>query len=273
MQLVQFGILGAVVGTIAIAGRGMVRFAWQTADLMAQLKQAQAPVDMSAHLPDRIREFALRAGASPDDLAKSIRFAQAAEMQLGAGKPWQMFQARQVVACGEAGFLWQARQMLWVLPKFQVVDAFVAGQGSLTVRLLGLFRIVHAIGPELSHDEALRYLAELPLAPDAMLGNPDIKWRALQSDWVEASLLVGERRAVVRFGFDVSGDIVEMRADARATTDNAGNPVQYPWLGFFRSCRRVGPRRIPTELEVGYIRPSGYRAYFQARITGYEADH
>jgi len=273
MQLVQFGILAAFVGAMVVAGRGMVRFARRVAGLTTRLQQAKAPVDVSIQLPDRIREFALRADARPDDLARSISFSQSAEMQLGAGKPWQAFQARQIVACGEPGFLWQARQMLWFLPKFQVVDAFVAGQGSLTVRLLGLFRIVHATGPALSHDEALRYLAELPLTPDAMLGNPDIKWRALESDWVEASMLVGEKRAVVRFGFDVSGDIVEMRADSRATTDNAGSPARYPWLGFFRSYRRVGPRRIPTELEVGYIRPDGYRAYFQARITGYEAEH
>lgn len=273
MKIALIGI-GLLAVALLIAGLfGGMRFARRAQDLTGQLTGAVLPVDISAELPARVRDFALRADARPGDLARSVTFSQTAEMQLKPGAPWQPLEAVQTVAIGEAGFVWQARQSLGPWPKFQVVDAFVAGQGSLRVRLLGLLGIVNATGPEVSYGEALRYLAELPWAPDAILGNPAIRWCEIDEEWVAASIDVAGRPATVRFRFNGGGDIAEVFADARETIDDQGNPASYPWQGFFRDYRMIGPRRIPSEGEVGYVRPSGYRPYFQGRITGYDAAH
>ena len=51
-----------------------------------------------------------------------------------------------------------------------MIDAFVQGAGRLTVQLYGLITVANAAGAGIDRGEALRYLAELPWAPDAILG-------------------------------------------------------------------------------------------------------
>ena len=267
-----YALLG-IAALLILAFVGSFRFARWAAGLSDQLARAARPVDISAALPAQVRDFALRADASPDDLAHCVSFVQSAEMQLKPGQPWQPLDATQTVSVGTVGFVWQAQQMLGPVAKINVVDAFVAGQGWLRVRLMGLLRVVNAFGPGFSRAEALRYLAELPCAPDAILGNRHLKWREISHDWVEVSTDVDGAPVAIRFRFDALGDIVEAQADARATTDDQGQPVDYPWQCYFRDYRMIGPRRIPAEGEAGYLRPDGYRAYFQGRITGYEATH
>lgn len=265
---------GLLLAALTVFGIfGAARFARLAAGIEARLLGGAAPVNVAGSLPAAVREFALRADATPTDLARAVRFTQRAEMLLKPGRPWQPLDATQLIAVGEPGFLWQARQAFGPLPKVQVVDAFRGGRGLLRVRLFGLLRVANAEGPAIDRGEALRYLAELPWAPDAILGNPAIAWRERDDGWVEATLDAGGAPVSVRFRFDAAGDIVEVRADARETTDDDGNPAAYPWQGYFRDYRMVGPRRIPAEGEVGYVRPGGYRAYWQGQITGYGAIH
>ncbi|MDJ0823906.1 MAG: hypothetical protein QNJ16_00240 [Rhodobacter sp.] len=241
--------------------------------LHARLAGAPAPLDVSARLPRKVREFALRADATPDDLAVSVRFTQSAEMQLKPGRPWQALEARQTIATGTAGFIWQATQSLGPATKFRVIDSFVRGRGALRVWLFGLAPVVHANGGDIDRAEAMRYLAELPWAPDAILGNPDLAWRMDGEDWAEVSLAMPDEPVTVRFRFDAGGDIAEVFGPDRPTTDAEGNPVRYDWQGFFRDYRMIGPRRVPAEAEVGYVQPGGFLPYFQGRITAYEANH
>lgn len=273
MKIALFGLGLVALAIIVIGVLGSYLFSRRAADIAARLQDSVRPTDVSAQLPQKVRDFALRADASPGDLATSVAFTQTAELQLKPGQNWQPVQAIQTVSIGAPGFLWQACQSLGPLSKFQVIDAYIGGTGQLRVRLLGLVRIVNATGPDIDRAEALRYLAELPWAPDAILGNPAIIWRMVDDTVAEAALDVAGQRAAVRFRFNAAGDIVEVHAPSRPTTDDQGNAVDLPWQGYFRDYRMIGPRRIPFEAEVGYIHRGGYRAYFQGCITDYFVAH
>ncbi len=117
--------------------------------------------------------------------------------------------------------------------------------------------------------EAYRYLAELPWAPDAILGNPDLEWRILARNIAEVRLATPAGAARVSFRFDAQGDIVEIEAKGRPARDASGKEVLRDWRGYFRDYRQIGPRRIPGAAEVGYVYPEGYEAYFRCKITDY----
>ncbi|MDJ0627789.1 MAG: hypothetical protein QNJ44_05980 [Rhodobacter sp.] len=239
----------------------------------ARLNRAPDPRDVSGNLPEKVREFALRADATPNDLAVGFTFTQAAEMQLTPGQPWQSLRARQMIATGAAGFLWQASQFVGPVPKLHVVDGFADGAGALRVWLLGLIPVLRAESADIDRGEAMRYLAELPWAPDAILGNPDLSWQMVGEDWAEVSMDLADGPVAVRFRFDGSGDIVEVFAAGRPTSDAAGKRVLRDWQGYFRDYRMIGPRRIPAEAEIGYVEPGGMRPYFQGRIVDYSVTH
>lgn len=269
-----WSVLVLVVAAVLV---GIVAAGWlaarQRARLEAAIETASAPVNRSQALPDAVLDFALKGGAAQTDLARRVWLEQAAEMELRAGGGWQPLNARQDIATGATGFVWQARQGAGWLPRATVVDAFAGGRGLLDVRIAGLFRVVRARGPAIDRSEAMRYLAELPWAPDAILGNPDLRWRMAEPDWAVVSLDAEGGPVAVRFRFDEAGDIVEMRATGRPAIAPDGVVELKEWHGLFAQYDWVGGRRIPTVAEVGYIENGATVSYFRCRITAYGAVH
>jgi hypothetical protein len=220
-------------------------------------------------LPPIVAAFARRAGAGTGEPVRNASFNQHAELRTRPGGPFGTYAARQVMALGEPGFLWEARQDIGPFPKLRVIDSYVADAGHLQARLLGTIPVVRASGPDIALSEGYRYLAELPWAPDAMLGNPLLKWRTVDARLAEVALETPGGTARVMFEFDKSGDIVAMLAKGRPATNSAGIPARYDWRGRYSDYRRIGARRVPALGEVGYVYPSGYETYFRGRVTEY----
>ena len=66
------------------------------------------------------------------------------------------------------------------------------------------------------------------------------------------------------------GDITEISAEERPTTDVNGAAVFLPWRGSFLDYAEIGGRRIPTRAEMGYVYDDGFEAYWRGQITEYE---
>jgi len=147
-------------------------------------------------------------------------------------------------------------------------DAYAGGEGPLDARLLSAIPVASSTGPDAALGEAMRYLAELPWAPDAILGNPAIRWRMTGPRSLEASL-AEPAGAAVAFTFDEAGDIVLMDARDRPSGDAEGQAVRLDWRGESSDYRTIGPRRVPAFGVVGYIRPEVFVPYFRATITSY----
>lgn len=235
----------------------------------------EAVVDIEA-IPDIVRAFARKAGVPESDPPYSAFFHQLSEMRMNPDDPWMKLHAEEVMSAQKLGFVWYAEQKRSLFVIMRVVDAFVAGRGALNVRLLGSFPLVDIVGPGADEAELMRYLAELPWAPDALLHNPNLRWRVLEPNVVEVEASSGTVPAKVRFYFDAEGDIVEMNADGRGRAE--GNEVvKRPWRAQYFDYRTIegefagetGFRRIPTRAEVGWILDDSYFAYWRGQIATY----
>jgi hypothetical protein len=225
----------------------------------------------SATIPEIVRRFAARAGVSTEHPSTGVYYRQAVEFRPGPDKPWGPLRAEQTTALTEPGFVWYAEQRRGPFIFMRIVDAFVAGEGFLQVRLLGSIPVANFGGPQAAHDELMRYLAELPWVPDAIWHNPALRWHDLGDNVVEVAADSIGGVASVRFYFNGDGDIVEMQADARGSTEN-GVVIQRPWRGVFSDYRDIGGRRIPRHGEVGYLYADGYTPYFRGKIIDYRIE-
>lgn len=237
--------------------------------LAARLRQGPSGQDQAARLPALVLDYARRSGAEVGAGLSAVEFRQAAELRMKRGGLMVPIRARQTVGVGKSGFLWWARRGIGPLTRLRVIDAYVDGEGQVEARLFGAIPIARARGVEVSLAEAYRYLAELPWAPDAILGNPDLHWRMTDDGAAEVRLETRVGTARVLFHFDAQGDIVTMEARERPTRDLEGRPVRYDWRGRFGEYAQVGERRLPTYGEVGYDYPTGYEIYFRARVSAY----
>lgn len=265
LYVLALGTSLALAVVIALAVRFHMRIAKRVAGV-----RGSAPCQPRSDLPPEVLALCRRAGVDAGSAGAWAGFTQVADLRLARGGPFQRVRARQVTALGSTGLVWDAvllpRWGLSVLPVMRVLDALDRTGGRLEARLFGAIPLAQASGPDITLGEAYRYLAELPWAPDAMLGNPQIRWRIPAAQQIEAALVLPQGTAAVTFTLDDAGDIAGVEARARPALDAQGKAVRYDWRGRFWGYRRIGPRRIPEWGEVGYVYPEGYEVYFRGQI-------
>lgn len=264
MQIALILIAVLIVALVAVVVIKAFAFGRDVRARSLQLVADQAGA-VRDDLPGAVAAFATRGmlGAAP---GRAIRIRQDAHMRLRMGGAWRDIPARQTIATTRSGFAWSAGMRAGILPLVRVLDAFDGGSGRLEVRLLGAFRLSAETGDDVALGEGLRYLAELPWAPDAILTNRDVTW-AETPDGVTARIDTAGGPAEVTFGFDDAGDIVTAFAKGRPTTLDDGTRAELDWRGQFSDYAEIGGRRIPRQGEVGYDYPDGYESYFRCRIT------
>lgn len=253
---------------------GAVRWRLGTRELRTALRAARtsgAPATFDPReietLPAPVRRYlqvALRPG---QPAVESAHIATEGEFLLDAGKGrWAPFTADQLVTATPPGFDWDAR--IRMLPGLNVFvrDAYRAGAGVLRVEALGLVTVADfPPSPDLARGELLRWLAEAPWFPTALLPSRGVRWEATGDDRAQATIEDRGVTASVEFRFGGDGFVSSVFARARPRTVGATN-VPTPWEGTWSA---FGPRngmRIPSVGEVSWLLPEGRLPYWRGRV-------
>ena len=150
-------------------------------------------------LPDPVRRHFKEAIAPGTPLATSASFRMHGSIKLG--RRWVPFRARQVLA-PHHGFVWAASAGGVIVGS----DRYVGGQGAMDWRLLGLIRVMHADGPDLSRSAAGRAGAEALWVPTALLPRFGVTWTATDPRHLTASYRLDDTCIAIcveaRFEFD-----------------------------------------------------------------------
>lgn len=216
-------------------------------------------------LPPEVVALAARLGARPDGAARFAVFEQAGQMwQTPGGKPMN-FTARQTVRVGSPGFLWRAAMGAMVV----VADYLVEGTGGLEVKLLGAFSLVRMVGgAAIKQGELLRYLAELPWNPDAVLSNRSLDWVVVNPKTIRVATGVGAERGEVTLHLDGSGVVTRASAVSRLYVDK-GRTTSYPWHGRFWDYQTMGGRLMPLQAEVAWGLDAGDFVYWRGHLLSW----
>jgi len=188
------------------------------------------------------------------------------------GERWLEFSSSQRVVLARPGFDWDARIRLLPGVAFRAHDAYVAGEGILDARLLGL-PIVNLRGtPELARGELMRFLAEAVWYPTALLPSQGVQWTPVDDRHARATLADGSARVTLTFGFGADGLIESVRAEDRGRTV-AGKVVPTPWEGRWSQYTERDSMQVPLAGEVAWILPDGRKPYWRGRVTRLEYEH
>ena len=174
-----------------------------------------------------------------DTAPRQVRIAQEGEMWLKPGGRAMRFAATQSFATERVAFCWRARFPIAGPIALSVIDEYADEDGQLAVRLLGV-PLQRQRGPETVAGEALRYLAELPLAPPAIVHNRGLEWRQLDEITAEVATTVLDERLAVTVEVDGEGDIVHTTSEMRRFKLRR-EWVPAPWGGRSATTRRSVP--------------------------------
>jgi len=125
------------------------------------------------HLPELVRSYLARSLPRGTTVPGTVRVQQTGEMWKKPGARAMRFQATEEFAVERVAFSWRARFPIVGPLAMTVVDEFADGAGQLRVSLLGI-PLQTLTGPETNVGEAMRYLAELGWAPQAIAANREL---------------------------------------------------------------------------------------------------
>jgi hypothetical protein len=111
----------------------------------------------------------------------------------------------------------------------------------------------------------MRYLAEAPWVPTALLPSQGVVWEAMDDSRARATLSDAGITVTAVFHFGPRGEIV--RVEAERYRDVKGVGVLTPWGGRFHEYAEIEGMRIPMQGEVEWILPEGRLSYWRGRIT------
>lgn len=241
--------------------------AYKRRRLLAALRKPLAEAQLGS-LPPAVRAYAEAAGGVVE-AGRLIRIKQACSLRFQPGQSWYELKATSQVAIRQPGFIWQGSIKAGPLPLISVVDAYVSGQGLLDARLLSLLPLAQAKGEAADLAEAMRYLAELPWAPDAILNAPGLTWREQADGSFEIATQTASGAAKVTLWLEETGCRVRAENRPRAVP---GGAVPTPWEGRFWNPQQIGARLLPSEAEVAWILPDGPFVYWKGKLLDYRIE-
>lgn len=234
--------------------------------LRERVLSADAPA-APVELPEIVRAFALRNGGTIGG-PRAVHLRHRATLATAKDAPPIALETDQWLSTRTSELVWRGRGTMMGLP-VTVVDSIVGGEGLLEARLLGAITLAHGTGPDFDKGELHRFISELPVHPDAILNNANLRWRVVDASTVEVTARSQYGEASATFSFDDAGDIVGMEAPDRPMT--VGNKtVPTVWRGMFGRYKTIGTHRIPTYGEVGWVLPDGIFIYWKGEVVAYE---
>ena len=282
-MLTLMKVLFSIVLVLAVVYAGAVAFgAWHwdraTQTLVARLMAACQPaqpqvVDFRTieGLPPPVQRYfraVLRDGQS---MIATARVAHEGTFNMSeTGEQWKPFTSRQWISTKRPGFVWDGRITVAPGMPFRVHDAYVAGEGILHPAALGLVSVMNLRGtPEVARGEFMRYVAEAPLVPTALLPGAGVTWTGIDDTTAQVTVVDGLVSVTLQFRFTAEGLVDTVTAKARGRTVD-GKVIDTPWQGRWWHYELRGGMRVPTEGEVAWLLPEGAEPYWRGRLTGAE---
>jgi hypothetical protein len=220
-------------------------------------------------LPAAVYDLAVRLGAKPGDNRSTVTLTQTGRMKQNLDiDTWMDFTATQTISTRACEFDWQAQA--GPLGMISARDALENGEGRFDITALGFIPIGRAEHTSaLVRGELVRYLAELPWAPHAILLNTTLSWRVDDPDTLAVSAGADETACEILLSLDNDGRIVGAFAADRPRSATAPF-LPTRWRGRFSDYRHHNSFWIPFAGEVGWEIAGKEVAYWQGRIGIWE---
>jgi hypothetical protein len=221
-----------------------------------------------ASLPAPVQRYFRAVLTEGQPIITAVTVTQAGMFSMSAtADQWKPFTATQSVTTMRAGFVWNAAIMLFPGVPVRVVDAYIAGQGTLRPSILGLYPMadMHGHG-EIARGELMRWFAEAVWYPTALLPSQGVTWQAVDDQSATATLMDGPISLTLLFRFGADGLISIIHANERARMDGK-TVVMTPWECTMSDYRKRDGMLVPHIGTASYVMPSGERQYYRGPNT------
>jgi len=141
---------------------------------------------------------------------------------------------------------------------------------TMVIKLLNLFKVVNAKGPEMNQGETVTVLNDMCFMAPGSLISKNITWETMDTGQVKATLTNGQITVSAILTFDEEGKLVNFLSFDRFETSDGKIYINNPWETPVTEYRTVYGYRLPSKADVIYKRPEGNFCYLEFRLEDIE---
>jgi len=255
------------------ASRGPVSLRSAYADDAAGLGRAtQAPglvteADLQG-LPAVVQRYLQVTGSVGQPRVANLRARWNGRIRSAAQAPWMRFSAEQTNTFGPMpARLFFMDAVMKSLP-VDIYHRFLDAEATFRVRVLSLYPLADARGPEMNRSETVTLFNDLAiLAPPALL-DPALRWSEVTPTSARGTFTRGAQTVSAVLVFNEAGELVDFVSDDRMQASPDGSQfTPCRWSTPLRAYRAFGPRRLATHGEARWHAPAGTFAYIELDLV------
>lgn len=273
-KLVAVSVAALVLVWAGVSVLGKVVWPGRVAEWQRRMAAAEVPVAgrydpaMLAGLPAPVARYLEAVLVPGQPMVARVSMAHEGTFDMGTeAAKWRDFSSTQQVTVARPGFVWDGKIGMAPGMPVRVIDAYAGGEGALIAKIFGLVPVARLEGGgAIAEGELLRWLAEAPWYPTALLPGQGVEWTAIDDRSAEARVTDGAVTVSLVYRFGPDGLVEGVRAASRGRTVGS-DIVPTPWVGRWWGYRRRGGMMVPTEGEVAWELPQGLRPYWRGRVT------
>lgn len=270
-------IIALAVLALSLAGGtwfGQRSFDQQAEQMLARLEAWKAPAASSMPLAQRmakapavVRAYLKRAIPAGAALPRIAQVEQQGWFRPSPAWPRLTLTARQAYRVDAPGMVWAAELKLFPLVWLSMIDSYIGGNAFLRGKALGLVGILGQTGKPAKHRILLRYLAESPLFPVALVPGPHLAWEPAGPSAARATLSLQGMKASGVFYFNDQGDPHLFVTKQRTRDLGQGRRVRQTWTVVYSRFQDVGGWRLPGRARAAWRPPEGAFVYADFTIS------
>jgi len=273
-KIVAVTVIVLILVIIGLIIYGRKSWQAQTKALQTSIEAAQLPptsetynANSTENLPAPVQRYFAAVLKDGQPLIRAATVEHTGTFNMSeTDEQWTPFESVQRIQTRQPGFVWDARIRMLPALKVFVLDAYAAGRGVLTAKILGLVTVMdQPQTPELAQGELMRFLAEAVWYPTVLAPGQGVVWEAIDDSQTRATLTDGKTTASLIFHFDERGLIKTVRSEGRYREVN-GRQVATPWQGRFWDYEWRDGMLVPLSGEVGWLTEEGLHLYWRGHI-------
>jgi len=166
-------------------------------------------------LPEPVQRYFKYALRDGQEHIKFVRLKQIGEFKMKENQPWMPIHAEQYFTTEDPAFIWRVKLAMAPFIWIEGRDMYYQGRGNMLIKLLSTITVADAAGSEMDISSLIRFLAEAPWFPTALLPSDYIEWKEIDSN--SARVVIKDKGYIASgiFTFNEKGEIIKFVTNDR----------------------------------------------------------
>lgn len=216
------------------------------------------------HLPEPVKKYIRYAGFVGKEKISNVFLKASGQIRSSEKSGWMQFTSEQYNFFENPFRAFYIRAVKMGVPAVGL-HLCKNETATMVIKLLNLFTVVDAKGPEMNQAETVTVLNDMCFMAPGSLISKNITWETIDASQVKATFTNGQITVSAILTFDEEGKLMNFLSFDRFDTDGK-TYTNLPWETPVTEYRTVNGYRLPSKADVIYKRPEGDFCYLEFRL-------